>query len=190
MSILPPSFYQRSDVVKIARELLGKWVFTKQGDKITGGMIIETEAYGGVSDRACHAFSGRRTPRTEVMYRAGGVVYVYLCYGMHYLLNFITNVEDQPEGVLIRAIKPTHGVEIMEARRKGKTPLISGPGTVTQALGITRAHYGLSLSSSKIWVEDRGVKIPTKKIAVTPRIGVEYAKEHALFPWRFLLKPD
>ncbi|MFI5334956.1 MAG: DNA-3-methyladenine glycosylase, partial [Chlamydiales bacterium] len=170
---LPPAFYQRDDVVQIARELLGKWIFTKKGNEITGGMIIETEAYGGVSDRACHAYNGRRTPRTEVLYKAGGVAYVYLCYGMHNLLNFITNVEGEPEGVLIRAIKPTHGIEIMQVRRKGKTPLISGPGTVTQALGITRAYYGLSLSSSKIWVEDRAIKIPAKKIEITPRIGVD-----------------
>lgn len=188
--ILPVSFYRRPDVVQIARDLLGKWLFTKLDGQLTGGMIVETEAYGGVTDRACHAYKGRRTPRTEVLYKAGGIAYVYLCYGMHHLLNLITNHKEHPEGVLIRAITPTHGIEIMRKRRGEKQPLISGPGTVTQALGITCAQNGLALTSSTLWVEERGYKVKPEKIVVTKRIGIDYAQEDALLPWRFLLPPE
>ncbi len=184
--MLPPAFYQREDVVQIAQDLLGKWLFTKIGnDPITGGVIVETEAYAGTTDRACHAYNGRRTPRTETMYHAGGIAYVYLCYGMHNLLNVVTHQEGIPHAVLIRAIQPTHGLDLMRTRRARKIPLISGPGTVCQALGITRAHNGLPLSSTTLWIEDRDTRISQNMIQTGPRIGVEYAKEDALLPWRF-----
>ena len=194
MSILDRSFYVRDDVVQIARELLGKWLFTEfDGQPVTGGMIIETEAYAGAEDRASHAYNMRRTKRTEVMFHEGGISYVYFCYGMHYLLNVVTNVKDVPHAVLIRAILPTIGIETMLQRRR-KTALdkrlTSGPGSTAQALGIAREHNDLSFSSSQIWIEDRGVLIPDNEIVASPRIGVDYAGEHALLPWRFTIEKD
>jgi DNA-3-methyladenine glycosylase len=194
MSVLPVSFYTRKDVVKIARELLGKWLFTKiDGHPVTGGMIIETEAYGGAQDRACHAYNMRRTKRTEVMFHRGGISYVYFCYGIHYLLNIVTNVEEVPHAILIRAILPEVGIETM-LQRRGKASLnarfTAGPGSTAEALGITRAHNGLSLASSELWIEDRRMVVREEEIFAGPRIGVEYAQEDALLPWRFLLKRD
>lgn len=182
-------FYQRTDVVAVAKDLLGKYLFTQIGGLLTGGMIIETEAYGGVVDKACHAYNGRRTKRTEIMYAPGGVSYVYFCYGMHHLLNVVTNVKDIPEAVLIRAILPTEGIEKMLQRRNKEAldkTLTSGPGALCQALGITLEHNGLSLSHSPLWIEDRGVKLKEDQILKTPRIGIDYAGEDALLPWRFL----
>ena len=181
---LRESFYQRSDVVQIARELVGKVLYSSMDGQVTAGMIVETEAYNGVVDRACHAFGGRRTARTEVMFRAGGVAYVYLCYGMHHLLNIVTGPQDMPQAVLIRALKPLEGLDVMLLRRKGKEPLTSGPGTVAQALGITTKHSGVSLLGNTIWIEDHGIAIPN--IVTSPRIGVDYAGEDALLPYRFV----
>ena len=180
------SFYQRSDVVQIAKELLGKWLFTQiDGDPMTGGIIVETEAYAGPEDRASHAFGNRRTKRTEVMYHEGGIAYIYLCYGVHFLLNVVTNTLDIPHAILIRAIVPKIGIETIKRRRNGKLPLSSGPGLVTQALGITSEQNGRSFSSTSLWIEDRGVVLMPEQILATPRIGIAYAKEHALLPWRF-----
>src|SRR4051812_33790234 len=117
---LKKSFYHRDDVVQIAKELLGKYLFTNFNNKLTGGIITETEAYCGVIDKASHAYRGRRTARTEIMYNAGGTAYVYLCYGVHSLFNVVTNRKDIPHAILIRAIQPTHGVETILKRRKMK----------------------------------------------------------------------
>ncbi len=194
MTVLPSSFYIRDDVVQIARDLLGKWLFTQlDGQPITGGIIVETEAYAGEKDRASHAYNMRRTKRTEVMFHEGGISYVYLCYGMHYLLNIVTNKKETPHAVLIRAILPSVGVETMLQRRR-KTRLdnrlTSGPGSTAQALGITHKHNGLSLASSQLWIEDREIILSGQEILAGPRIGIEYAQEDALLPWRFLLKRD
>lgn len=183
--MIPLTFYRRFDVVAIAKELIGKWLFTSFDDTITGGMIIETEAYAGPEDRASHAYNMRRTPRTEVMFADGGIAYVYLCYGMHSLLNVVTNVKGVPHAVLIRALMPTHGLELMEKRRKRKENLCSGPGALCQALGITRKHNALPLTEQPLWIEDRGTLI--ENIASGPRIGIDYAKEDALLPWRFFV---
>ncbi|MBA3238475.1 MAG: DNA-3-methyladenine glycosylase [Parachlamydiaceae bacterium] len=186
--ILPLSFYQYQDVLHISQELLGKFLCTSINSELTSGMIIETEAYRGPEDRASHAFGNRRTRRTEVMFQQGGVCYVYLCYGIHFLFNVITNTQDIPHAVLIRAIKPVDGLESMLERRKQtklNAKLTSGPGTLSQALGITIAHSGLSLTGPQIWIEDRGVMIDPKDIIASPRVGVDYAKEDALLPWRF-----
>jgi len=190
MTPLPRSFYLREDVVQIARDLIGKTLFTCFDGSLTGGMIVETEAYAGIHDRASHSFGGRRTKRNEMMYQKGGVAYVYLCYGMHHLLNFVTNQKESPQGVLIRAIEPTHGVEKMQLRRKKdkmRYSLTSGPGTVSQALGIDLACNGAPLTSPYLWVEESFL-VPLEKILASPRIGVEYAKEDALLPYRFHLK--
>jgi len=188
---LTKSFYQREDVVMIARELLGKHLFTQFDGKLTGGIIIETEAYAGIIDRASHAYGGRRTQRTEIMFAEGGTAYVYQCYGIHSLFNVVTNKRNIPHAILIRALHPTHGVETILKRRKKKTlndKVAGGPGTVSQALGIHYSHTGLSLQSDKIWIEDHKITIDPTKIIVGKRIGVEYSGEDALLPYRFILK--
>lgn len=188
MTFLRTSFYLRSDVVQIARDLIGKWVFTEFHGKRTGGMITETEAYAGPWDRASHAFNNRRTERTEVMYSEGGIAYVYFCYGMHYLLNVVTNHRDIPHAVLIRAIDPLEGIETMLERRKKQhldATLTSGPGSVCRALGIDLNLTGHPLDRCPLWLEDRQTK--EGKIKTSRRIGIDYAKEDALLLWRFNL---
>jgi DNA-3-methyladenine glycosylase len=190
---LPESFYQRSDVVTISRELLGKYLFTCIDGEVTGGYIVETEAYNGAIDKASHAFENRLTPRTKVMFEQGGIAYVYLCYGIHEMFNVVTSVEGQPHAVLVRAIHPTDGLEVMLHRRKMlalKRTITSGPGSAAQALGISRQINTVSLQSDTIWIEDRGLVIPDDQIAAVPRIGVAYAKEDALLPYRFYVKGD
>lgn len=195
--ILPRSFYLRPDVVQIAKDLLGKYLVTETDGVITAGMICETEAYAGVVDRASHAFGGKRSARTEIMYREGGTAYVYLCYGLHSLFNVVTNLEDIPHAVLIRGIIPAEGSEVMSLRAgkppKTKNPGI-GPGNVSKLLGIHFLHTGLDLTrkptngdSFGIWVEDRGIQINPATITSGPRIGVDYAGEDTLLPYRFRL---
>ncbi len=192
MDILQEPFYQRSDVVQISRELLGKYLFTDIDGERAGGMIVETEAYAHVNDRACHSHLNRQTTRTEVMYQPGGVAYVYKVYGFHHLFNIITNVAGKADAVLIRAIEPVDNTEIMQARRQLLVPspkLTAGPGMLTQALGITKKHYGIPLTTGEqIWIEDRQTTIPTEEIVASPRVGIAYAGEDALLPWRFRLK--
>ncbi|WP_224998910.1 DNA-3-methyladenine glycosylase [Cesiribacter sp. SM1] len=191
MSKLPQSFFTRPDPVQISRELLGKNLFTKIDNILTGGIIVETEAYNGRTDRACHAHLGRRTKRTEIMYRQGGVAYVYFTYGMHHLFNIVTNEEGKADAVLIRAIEPTEGIEEMMLRRgldKPEYRLTAGPGVLCQALGIKREHYGEDLQGNKIWLEDQNLNIPDRDIITGPRVGIAYAKEDALLPWRFSIR--
>ena len=190
ITILSRKFYERSDVVQVARELLGMWLFTELDGKLTGGIIIETEAYAGPRDKASHAHNNRRTERTEVLFGRGGHAYVHMCYGIHYLLNAVANKEGIPNGVLIRAISPQCGIETMLKRRGKKkldATLTSGPGALCQALGITKELYGHDLTSPPLWIEDRGVA-DKQHISAGPRVGVEYAKEDALLPWRFKLE--
>lgn len=186
---LPLEYYLNPDVVEVSRDLLGKFLFTKIDEVITGGMIIETEAYCAPEDRASHAYKNRKTQRNAAMFRQGGVCYVYKCYGIHDLFNVVTNEQGIPHAVLIRAIQPLVGIEkMLERRKKEKVDrlLTGGPGTLTQALGITvKKHNGLSLIGSVIWLEDTGIKVPPEKIIAGPRVGVDYAEEDALLPWRF-----
>jgi DNA-3-methyladenine glycosylase len=186
---LPVSFYSRRDVIKIAFELIGKYLYTNIDGIFTGGIITETEAYNGEIDRASHAYGGRRTARTEIMYNAPGHAYVYLIYGIHSLFNVVTNQAGIPHAVLIRALYPTEGIEQMIIRRKVKTAkpveLCLGPGTVSQALGIHFSMTGTLLTGDRIWIEDKGLKIPKSKIQIGPRIGVDYAGEDASLPYRF-----
>ncbi|MBS1780487.1 MAG: DNA-3-methyladenine glycosylase [Bacteroidetes bacterium] len=189
--ILTESFYTRKDVVKIAKELLGKVLVTNIDGIQTSGMIVETEAYAGVGDKASHAYGNRRTNRTEIMFRNGGSAYVYLCYGIHHLFNVVTNVQDVPHAVLIRAIEPLEGIEYMlERRNKEKlTPaLTAGPGAMSAALGIVTSHTGLLLRDDAIYIEDRGIKVPAKDIVAATRVGVAYAQEDAMLPYRFYIK--
>ena len=189
MKKLPQVFYQRADVMKISRELLGIRLCTNFNGKLTSGIISETEAYAGVTDRASHAFGGKRTKRTEIMFAEGGRAYVYLCYGIHHLFNIVTNKKGIPHAILIRGIIPENGIETMMKRRNmavGKKNFSSGPGTVSQALGIHFKHSGEELSSNKIWLEETGIIVPEKEIQVGPRIGVDYAGKDAKLPYRFL----
>src|ERR1035437_7333975 len=195
---LPLSFYRQTVVVSIARDLLGKSLFTDNNGVITGGIITETEAYAGVTDKASHAFGNRFTERIQIMYREGGCIYVYLCYGIHSLFNSVTNNEGIPHAVLIRGIHPTQGLEVMLERRGMKHPgrdFCKGPGKVSKALGIHYSHTGILLSNTvvidnemKIWVEDNQRIIEKDEIIVSPRIGVDYAGDDAFLPYRFELK--
>lgn len=191
MEKLPAAFYHRGNVVAIARELLGKLLVTNFEGRCTAGRIAETEAYNGVLDKASHAYGGRRTKRTETMYAAGGIAYVYLCYGIHHLFNVVTSVSDTPHAVLIRAITPVEGIDTMLARmKKDKLDYAvgRGPGNVSKALGITTTHTGLSLLESDIYIADDGTVLKPSQIITTPRIGVDYAAEDALLPYRFYIK--
>lgn len=190
MELLTKEFFLQDDVVAVARKLLGCYLFTSIDGQIAGGVITETEAYKGINDRASHAFGGKRSNRNAVMYEEGGVAYVYLCYGIHHLLNFVTNVADVPDAVLVRAIYPTHGLELMQ-KRTGKfqaTPdLTNGPGKLTKALGVNLKQNGVSLCDGPIWIEDRKRVVSPDMIVSSPRIGVDYAREDALLPYRFNL---
>lgn len=186
--MLPLSYYQNSDTLFLAKDLIGKYLITSFNGIITGGMIVETEAYLGANDRACHAYNMRKTKRNEAMYSAGGIAYIYLCYGMHSLFNIVTHKENEPHAILIRAIIPEIGLTHMVKRRKKKliTTLTCGPGSLTQALGISTLQNKLSLIGNTIWLEDRGCKV--NDILTTPRIGIDYAGEDVSKPWRFVLK--
>ena len=193
MKKVPLSFYQRKDVVKIAKELLGKIVVTNFDAKITSGRIVETEAYAGFTDKASHAFAGRRTARNEHMYSAAGTAYIYICYGMHQMLNVVTNDVEIPDAVLIRAIEPMRGINIM-LERTGKPKLdktlTRGPGNVGKALGIFKHHSGLFLLDEEIYLADDGEKISEENIGVSKRIGVDSAGADALLPYRFYVKDN
>lgn len=190
---LPREFYTRNDVVQIAKELLGKVLYTYIGNEVTAGVICETEAYAGISDKASHAFNNRRTARTEVMYKSGGHAYVYLCYGIHSLFNIVTSREQDPHAVLIRGIVPYKGVEVMKTR-VGKPLMASnfriGPGSVSKLLGIRTIHTGVNLcpkrkSEKEIWVQDEGLTVKEGEFSIHKRIGIEYSGEDALLPYRF-----
>jgi DNA-3-methyladenine glycosylase len=185
-------FYQRNDVVQIARELLGKILVTKWNGIETSGRIVEVEAYNGVVDRASHAAGGRRTNRNEVMYGEGGVSYVYLCYGIHHLFNVVTNKQETPHAVLIRALEPIKGIDVMLERtgkKKADNTLTKGPGNVSKALGISfKQHSGLSLLSKEIFIAEDDFKLAKKDVVASPRIGVDYAGEDAKLPYRFFVK--
>lgn len=187
---LADSFYQRKDVVKIARDLLGKVLFTNVNGIVTAGMIVETEAYSW-KEKGCHAYGSKKTQRNSVMFENGGFTYVYLCYGMHHLFNIVTNRPGIAEAVLIRAVEPVKGLDEMLLRRgklKNKLHLTSGPGKLTKALGIDRKLNGKSLLDDEVWVEEGKVKISPRNIIASPRIGIDYAGEDALLPWRFTVK--
>lgn len=184
-------FYQQEDVISLSQQLLGKVLCTNFDGKFTSGLITETEAYAGVDDKASHAFGNRLTSRTAPMFEEGGIAYVYLCYGIHSLFNVVTNIKGNPHAILIRAIVPLEGIpEMLKRRNKSKidTRFSAGPGTVSEALGIHYRHSGLSLVGSEIWIEKSDQIIVSDKIIAGPRIGVAYAGEHALLPYRFRLK--
>ncbi len=189
MKKLSKEFYLNPSVTEVSRQLLGKVLCTQVDGKFTSGRIIEVEAYSGRNDKACHANNNKRTNRTEIMYSAGGVAYVYLIYGMYHLFNVVTNQQDRADAVLIRALEPIDGLDIMMDRMKVKSPnkLTAGPGKLSRALGITKHLYGADLAGNDIWIADDGIKFNQLQIIETSRIGVEYAEEDAMKPWRFYL---
>ncbi|MGB3591913.1 MAG: DNA-3-methyladenine glycosylase [Nonlabens sp.] len=196
---LPAAYYKNSDVVFLARDLIGKIVVSTVDDKFCSGIITETEAYRGIGDKACHAHLGRFTDRTKIMYESGGVAYVYLCYGIHHLFNIITNTDSQADAILIRAVQPVSGIHHMMERRakvKNDHTLTSGPGNFSKAFGLNKSHYGEDLTGDLVYLEHdpelldtigltRDEKLP---IVESKRIGIDYAGEDAHLPWRFYLQ--
>jgi DNA-3-methyladenine glycosylase len=189
---LERDFYTRTDTLKVARELLGKRLVVPdaaRGARVSG-RIVEVEAYLGAEDRAAHSYKGRRTARTETMYRLGGTVYVFFVYGMHHQFNVVAGPLGRPHAVLVRAVEPVEGESLMRERRpvSKDRELTSGPGKLCQALGIDRGLDGEDLTGERVWLEETGEKFTPDQIASGPRIGVAYAGEDALKPWRFWLK--
>jgi DNA-3-methyladenine glycosylase len=193
MKKLSVSFYQRENVIEIAKELLGKVLVTQWDGLVTSGRIVEVEAYNGVIDKASHAFAGRRTARNEIMYANGGVAYVYLCYGIHHLFNVVTNNSGTPHAILIRGLEPVKGIEAM-LKRVGKkqldNTLTKGPGNLSKALGLFTKHSGCSLLSKELFIADDGFVLNKKDIAASARIGVDYAGKDALLHYRFFVKEN
>ncbi len=181
---LPREFYLR-DGLTVARELIGKKLVTNLSEKVTGGIIVETEAYMGTLDAAAHSYRGK-TERTKIFFGAGGFVYVYLIYGMHICTNVVANVENIPEAVLIRALEPVDGVELMKVRRGNKNlrELCSGPGKLSQAMGITKNFYGADLCGEEIFIET--TENFSVEVKATKRINVDYAGAAADYLWRFV----
>lgn len=191
MKKLDHHFYDREDVVMIARQLLGKILVSVQDGILTSGRIVETEAYEGEIDRASHAYGGRRTGRTEVMFGEPGRAYVYLCYGIHHLFNVVTNSRNVPHAILIRALEPLQGIDVMLKRMNKSVhdnSLTRGPGNVSKALGITIKDTGTDLLGDRIYIEDDGLRYPASDILKSERIGVDYAGEHASLHYRFFIK--
>ena len=189
---LPREFYTRSDVLEVARDLLGKKLVvpTRNGSRVAG-IIVETEAYRGPEDRASHAFGGRRTQRTETMYGVGGTAYVYFVYGMYHQFNVVTNVQGIPHAVLIRAVEPVEGLDRMRRRREGRSEheLTSGPGRLCIALGIDRKLDKADLLGNRVWLED-AVSVSPRQIVRGPRVGIDYAEKWVSKPWRFWIKDN
>jgi DNA-3-methyladenine glycosylase len=192
---LDREFYRRSDTLRIARELLGKRLVVpvpEDGARVSG-IIVETEAYMGPEDKGAHSYNNRRTPRTDVMFTAGGVAYVYFIYGMYFQFNVVVNGEDVPHAVLLRAAEPEEGIELMRERRPGRkeTELASGPGKLCTAFGIDRSYNREDLmTGGRVWIEDAGRVVGARDIASGPRIGINYAEEFVDKPWRFWIKAN
>lgn len=184
---LPRSFYTRP-VITVARQLLGKTLVRRHGHTVMSGMIVEVEAYNGGDDPASHAFRGP-TPRNQVMFLGGGILYVYFTYGMHFCANVVTGREGSGSAVLLRALEPCDGVSAMAKHRSRpaseRAGLLSGPAKICQAMKIGRDDNGMDLCGDRIWIEDRGLTVPSRSIITSPRIGITRGKEK---PWRFCVE--
>ena len=190
---LDREFYLGDDVTQIARDLLGKNLIVRSAGDISGGMIVETEAYCGAVDRASHAFKNKMTGRTKVMFEKGGMAYVYLCYGIHHLFNIVTNAEGSPDAVLVRAVQPLNALSSVMLSGKAlreSTTSTNGPGKLTRALGIDIGNNGMDLTGDNIWIEDSGYQVASSQIILTKRVGVGYAGDDADLPWRFYIKDN
>ena len=179
---LERAFYERG-AVEVARDLVGKILVHETEAGVASGRILETEAYAGVEDRASHAHRGGRDGRARVWYGPGGYAYMYLIYGLHVCANIVVCAPGQPQAVLLRALTPLAGLELMKKRRNRADHLCDGPGRLAQAMGLTLAHYGADFCSETLFVEDDGTK---PGIVATPRVGVAYAGEDAARLWRFV----
>ena len=193
MPKLSREFYTRADTLQIARDLLGKTLVvpTAAGETVSG-MIVETEAYLGIEDKAAHSYGNRRTKRTETMFAVGGTVYIFFIYGMYFQFNVVAGEVGAPHAVLIRAVEPIEGIELMRERRGLKvkdTNLTSGPGKLCIAFGIDKSFNNEDLLERRVWLED-GAKILSGEIACGKRVGIDYAEEYAEKPWRFWLKDN
>ena len=190
---LPREFYTRSNVLLIARQLLGCTLVVpaEDGARISG-RIVETEAYMGPEDKAAHSYGNRRTPRTETMFAAGGTAYVYFIYGMYYQFNAVTNRENVPHAILLRALEPLEGIERMHERRpvKRDKDLTSGPGKLCQALGLDRSYDKEDLLGERVWIEAAEKRVAPRRIMSGVRIGIDYAEEYRDKPWRFWIKDN
>jgi DNA-3-methyladenine glycosylase len=183
------------DPVTVARRLLGQRLVRIVRGRRRAGLIVEVEAYLGAPDRAAHTWDGRRTPRNESMYLPGGHAYVYFTYGMHHCMNVVCGRRDEGVAVLLRAIEPTEGLDVMRARRaaaRRPIDLCSGPARLTQALDIDRACDGLDLrEGASLFIErTRRRALPTSRIGVGPRVGIGYAAEWAQAPLRFWVRDN
>lgn len=187
---LKQGFFSGDDVTKIAKALLGKSLVTNVNGEICKSTIVETEAYSHI-EKGCHAYNNRRTKRTEVMFGEPGHAYVYLCYGIHRLFNIVTNKKDVAEAVLIRAVEPLDGMKLLQSRSGAKSNkrLLAGPGKLSKGLGIGMEHNGISLCGDILWLEN-GMNVEGDKIISAPRIGIDYAGEDSLLPWRYYIKDN
>jgi DNA-3-methyladenine glycosylase len=187
---LSERFYGRANVVDVAKDLIGKVLVTTQNEGTTSGIIVETEAYSQ-SEKGCHAHKGK-TARNAVMFENGGISYVYLCYGLHHMFNVVTNRKGVADAVLIRALEPMKGGHLMRQRSKAVSlsRITSGPGKLCKAMGIDKQLNTSSLMGDQVWIEDQGIHIPKGNIIASPRIGIDYAGQDALLPWRFYLKEN
>lgn len=189
---LPREFYTRTNVLAVARDLLGKLLVVPARNGIrVSGLIVEAEAYRGPQDRAAHSYGGRRTKRTETMYGVGGTAYVFFVYGMYNQFNVVTNEKETPHAVLIRALEPVEGIELMQKRRQRHTGhnLTNGPGKLCIAMGIDRKLDGANLLGNRVWLEE-GIRVKRSSIASGPRIGIDYAEEWKDKPWRFWIRDN
>jgi DNA-3-methyladenine glycosylase len=187
---LERAFYER-ETLDVARDLLGKYLVHHTTDGKTVGKIVEVEAYVGVNDAACHAYNGKNTKRTKIMFGQGGHAYIYLIYGVYYCMNIVTNQEHYPEAVLIRALEPIDGLDIMQKRRKtdNKLNLCSGPGKMCNAMGISKSQNEMDLCGETMYLLS-GEVVPSEDIIATPRINIDYAEEAREYPWRFIIKDN
>jgi DNA-3-methyladenine glycosylase len=185
---LDPWIYQDANVTRVAKALLGKVLCTRVDGQLTSGVIVETEAYSH-KEKGCHAYNNRKTGRNQVMFREGGHAYVYLCYGIHYLFNVVTNTLGVGDAVLVRALEPRDGVVSMMERTGATSPrrITSGPGKLSKAMGIDRKLNGLVLGGPEVWIEE-GVKVGRHAIQSSERIGIDYAGKDARLPWRFTIR--
>jgi DNA-3-methyladenine glycosylase len=193
MKKLPIVFYQRFNVLDVAQELLGKIIVTNINGIKTTARIVETEAYIGITDKASHSYAGKRTQRNEHMYGPAGISYVYICYGMHYLFNVVTNKKNIPDAVLVRAAEPIEGIEEM-LLRTNKTrvdfTLSKGPGNMSKALGINKTHSGISLNGNQIFIADDGYVLSKELVGKSKRIGIDGAGEAKDYPYRFFIREN
>lgn len=187
MDKLPKEFFQR-DGLTLSKKLLGKRLVKKTNHVKVSGKIVETEAYIGPEDKASHAYDNLRSERTEVQYKKGGYAYVYMIYGMYYCFNVVVADKEKPEVVLIRALEPIDGIELMEENKsKNEVNLCDGPGKLCDALKITKNDNGKDLTNDEIYITECE-NLKKNEIKSTKRINIDYAEKAINYPWRFIIK--